>query len=343
MDIHEARILAIDDNPINRMLLRTALGNLGYANCETEADPMVAVARIHAENFDLVLLDFNMPNMSGLDVLAAIGERIRRELIPVIMVTAQIDRATRLLTLSAGAKDFIPKPIDIDELRVRVSNLLETRSLHLELRDRNDQLESKVIERNRELHSTRLEVIRRLARAAEFRDNDTGLHVQRMSLLAATIGRRMGLGSREIDLLLNACPMHDIGKIGISDLILLKPGKLTAEELELMRQHTTIGADILQGDDSDLLRMAHDIALHHHERWDGAGYPHGLSGQAIPLMARIAAVADVFDALTMDRPYKRAWLPDAARAEIVKLAGSHFDPEVIAAFDAVFEEMVTVH
>jgi putative two-component system response regulator len=336
------RILAIDDEPDNLLLIRQALRQLGYAHCESETDPQRAVARFHAEDFDLVLLDYNMPGMSGLEVMSAISEKSRREQIPVVMVTAQGDRDTRLMTLNAGAKDFLAKPIDLAELTVRVHNLLESRNLHLQLRQQNEHLESTVAKRTEELHSTRLEVIRRLARAAEFRDNETGVHVQRMSLYAEAIGRQMGLSAQDLDLLLNASPMHDLGKIGISDMILLKPGKLTPEEFATMQQHTLIGASILAGHDSRLLQTAHEIALNHHERWNGAGYPNGLAGEAIPLKARIAAVADVFDALTMVRPYKRAWSPEEARQEIASLSGSHFDPAVAAAFAACFDEILAI-
>lgn len=338
----EPRIFAIDDEPANLKLIQHALRQVGYTCCETETDPVRAIARFREEAFDLVLLDFNMPVMSGLEVLSAISERASGEQIPVIMVTAQGDRDTRLLTLNAGAKDFIAKPIDLDELGVRVRNLLETRGLHVELREQNRRLEETVTERTRELHSTRLEIIRRLARAAEFRDNDTGVHVQRMSLYAEAIGRHMGLVAWSLDLLLNACPMHDVGKIGISDLILLKPGKLTPDEFDIIKQHTTIGADILHGHDSLLLQAGHEIALHHHERWDGSGYPLGLAGEAIPLLARIAAVADVFDALTMVRPYKRAWSMDDARRQIADSAGTHFDPAIAAAFDACFDAILEI-
>lgn len=336
------RILAVDDEPDNLLLIRQALRRLGYTDCQVETDPVRAVARFHAEIFDLVLLDYNMPVMSGLDVLSAIVEKANQEHISVVMVTAQGDRDTKLLTLRAGAKDFLSKPIDLAELSIRVQNLLETRRLHLALRKTNLCLEKVVNERTQELHSTRLEIIRRLARAAEFRDNETGIHVQRMSIYAETIGCQLGLSAHELDLLLNASPMHDLGKIGISDLILLKPGKLTPEEFSIMQNHTVIGASIMDGHDSELLRSAHDIALCHHERWNGTGYPNGLAGEAIPLMARIASVADVFDALTMVRPYKKAWDTEKARQEITNMTGTHFDPSIADAFQACFSKILEI-
>jgi putative two-component system response regulator len=342
MNFSHHRILAIDDEPDNLLLIRQALRQLGYARCDTETDPVKAVERFHAETFDLVLLDYNMPVMSGLAVLEAIADKSSHEQIPVVMVTAQGDRDTRLRTLNAGAKDFLGKPIDLAELKVRVFNLLETRGLHLLMREHNQRLEETVQSRTQELHATRLEVIRRLARAAEFRDSDTGLHVKRMSLYAQAIGHQLGLSAHDLDLLLNASPMHDLGKIGISDLILLKPARLTPEEFTIMQTHTTIGASILQGHDSDLLRTAHEIALNHHERWDGTGYTNGLTGEAIPLNARIAAVADVFDALTMVRPYKHAWRTEDAHREIVSQSGRHFEPAIVTAFDACFFEILQI-
>ncbi len=338
----QARILAVDDEPDNLLLIRLALRRISHVTCETESDPFKAMARFLAEDFDLVLLDYNMPGISGIDLLTAISTKARSEQIPVVMVTAQGDRDTRLMTLNAGAKDFLAKPIDTAELVVRVTNLLETRNLHLQLREQNRSLEQMVDRRTEELKTTRLEIIHRLARAAEFRDNETGVHVHRMSLYAEAIGRTLGLSATQLDLLLTASPMHDLGKIGISDLILLKPGKLTPEEFSVMQQHTIIGANILQGHDSDLLRVAHDIALSHHERWNGAGYPHGLAGEAIPLLARIAAVADVFDALTMERPYKNAWSVEDAQHEIGAMAGAHFDPAVVSAFNRCFDEIIDI-
>lgn len=340
--INESRILVVDDQRSNLMLIERALAHYGYPNCVCDQDPFHAVDRFRKEHFDLVILDFNMPGMSGLEVLAEIGTEAWKNFVPVVMVTAQADRDTRLMMLNAGAREFIAKPFDVAELGIRVANLLEVRAMKLALRNQRDDLERRVAERTKELHDTRLEIIRRLSIAAEFRDSDTGLHVRRMSLYAETTGRALGLDSYEIDLLANASPMHDVGKIGISDLILLKPDKLTEEEFVEIKRHTVIGGQILGGHDSDLFRAAHDIALHHHEKWDGSGYPHGLSGEAIPLFARIAAVADVFDALTTARPYKHAWSPADAFAYIEEQAGRQFDPYIVRAFLASSETILSI-
>lgn len=340
--VDPSRILVIDDQRSNLLLVEHALSYYGYPNCVCDQDPVHAVDRFRKERFDLVILDFNMPGMSGMEVLAEIGSVARRDFVPIVMLTAQADRDTRLMMLNAGAREFITKPFDIAELGIRVANLLEARAMKLALRDQKDDLEIRVTERTKELHDTRLEIIRRLAIAAEFRDSDTGLHVQRMSLYAEATGRTLGLDSREIDLLLNTSPMHDVGKIGISDLILLKPGKLTEQEFAEMKRHTVIGGQILGGHDSDLFRAAHDIALHHHEKWDGSGYPHGLAGEAIPLFARIAAVADVFDALTAARPYKQAWSTTDAFAYIKEQAGRQFDPDVVQAFLSSSDTILSV-
>ena len=340
--LFDMRILAIDDQADNLLLIRQAMRQMGYKSVETETDPCKATARFEAEDFDLVLLDFNMPEMNGLDVLFNMADKAGRDCIPVIMLTAQGDRNTRHATLAAGAKDFISKPIDLMELKLRVGNLLETRSLHLQQRDQNRLLEEKVMQRTEALQSLQVELIRRLVNAAEYRDNETGIHVQRMSLYAQCIGRQLGLSEAQQALLLKASPMHDIGKIGISDSILLKPGKYTPEEFEVMQRHTRIGAKILEGSTFELIQAAHDIALHHHERWNGGGYPSGLRGDEIPLLARIVSVADVFDALTMIRPYKAAWSTEAAYHEIVSLSGSFFDPQVVEAFEAVFEDILQI-
>lgn len=336
------RILAVDDHPDNLLLLRNGLRQLGYLNCETETSPVQAVVRFYDEDFDLVLLDYNMPIMNGLDVMEAIAEKAKREEIPVVVITAHSDRETRLKILKAGAKDFLSQPIDMVELSVRIQNLLATRNLHLQLRQHNEQLEQIVLRRTEELHSTRLDIIRRLVRATEFRDPKNAIHVQRMTLYSVAIARKMALGEFTLDLLQDACPLHDLGEIGVSDLILLKPGKLTAEEFARMQAHTTIGASVLAGHDSDLLSVACDIARHHHERWDGTGYPDGLAGEAIPLCARIAAVADVFEALTINRPYRPAWHPDDARREILSLSAVQFDPTVVTAFDACYDAILAI-
>jgi putative two-component system response regulator len=221
--------------------------------------------------------------------------------------------------------------------------MLEVRLLHKRVRDQNRILEEKVDARTREIRETRLEVIRRLGRAAEYRDNETGLHIIRMSLATSFLGRAVGLSSDQCDLLLHASPMHDIGKIGIPDRILLKPGPLDPEEWTIMKRHPTIGAELLAGGSSELMQMAETIAHCHHEKFDGSGYPRGLEGEQIPLAARIVAVCDVFDALLSKRPYKAPWTVDEALAELDRRAGAHFDPDLVVKFHAILGDVLQIH
>jgi len=251
---------------------------------------------------------------------------------PIVILTAQLGRDTLLKALAAGARDFIGKPFYRAELLMRVSNLLEAQLSHKLLHDQKAVLEEMVLQRTRELNDTRLQVVQRLGRAAEYRDEETGGHILRMSHMSALLARAAGWNETDCMLMLHASPMHDIGKIGIPDAILLKPGKFDPPEWEIMKTHVTIGGKLLDGDDSTLMRMARDIALSHHEKWDGSGYPNGLAGEAIPQAGRIVALADVFDALTSVRPYKKAWTVEAAVAMITENCGKHFDPQLVELF-----------
>jgi putative two-component system response regulator len=247
--------------------------------------------------------------------------------------------------LSNGARDFLIKPLSPIEVRLRIRNQIETRFLHLALQNQNQWLEDRVRERTaeltrrtEELEEARIEILERLARAAEFRDDETGLHTQRVGRTAAALAKGLGIDPAEVEVIRRAAPLHDIGKIGIPDAVLLKGGRLTAEEHAVMKTHTIIGSDILAGSNVPLLVTGREIALNHHEHWDGRGYPGGLCGDAIPLAARAVAVADVFDALTHPRPYKAAWTIEAAMEEILAQAGRQFDPEVARAFAALHKE-----
>jgi putative two-component system response regulator len=289
------------------------------------------------------LLDLKMPYLDGFQIMEQLKALDQNSYLPIIILTAQNDREHRLQALSAGAKDFISKPIDQIEVLFRISNALEIRSLNKQVFNQNRILEMRVLEKTQELRETQLEIIKRLSFANEYRDNETGLHVVRMSHYAAIIGKIMGINDYDIELLLNAGPMHDIGKIGIPDPILLKPGKLTLGEWRIMKDHTTIGANILSGSKSPLLKTAEVIALTHHEKWNGSGYPQGLKGKEIPLFGRICAVCDVFDALTTDRPYKKAWSVERAVNELIASKGSHFDPLLVEYFVAGLPEILKIY
>lgn len=341
--LFQARILIIDDQPANVKLLERLLRAAGYRNVTGVTDPRDGVDLYRIEGFELVLLDIRMPGMSGFEVMERLKEIEGNSYIPVLVLTAQTDPETRHQALEKGAKDFLTKPFDRIEVLSRIRNLLEVRLLHQDVRGQNRLLEEKVRERTRELHDTRLEVIRRLGRAAEYRDNETGLHIIRMSKYAELLARHLGLPEEECDLILNASPMHDVGKLGIPDHVLKKPGKLDAAEWEVMKSHTLIGGALLAGSDSELLLAAQEIALTHHERWDGSGYPAGLAGERIPLTGRISAISDVFDALTSVRPYKRAWSLEEAVAEIRNQAGRQFDPVVVDGFLRVLPQVERIH
>lgn len=335
----QARILIVDDQPANVLLLQKILQVEGYRNLVGISDPTQVRDLHQAQPFDLILLDIRMPLLDGFGVMAQLRENAGDDYVAILVLTAQTDEETRLRALKDGATDFVTKPFNRVEVINRIRNLLEVRLLHTQVRQQNQILEQRVRERTAELNETRLEIIRRLGLAAEYRDNETGLHIIRMSLYAHRLALQSGLDEAHAELILNASPMHDIGKLGIPDRILLKPGKLDAEEWRIMQGHAQIGADILEGHPSELLQMAARIALCHHEKWDGGGYPRQLKGEDIPVEARIAAVVDVFDALTSVRPYKAAWPLEQALDEIRRLSGSHFEPRLVEHFLAMLPQV----
>lgn len=340
--MRDACILIIDDEPANLRLLVKMLGTQNCGRLALLQDPRETLATYAAERPDLILLDIRMPYLDGYEVMAQLHALDDPLLPPIIVLTAQHDRETLLKALAAGARDFIGKPFDRAELLMRVRNLLDAQLAHRMMHDQKNLLEDMVRERTRELHDTRLQIIRRLGRAAEFRDNETGLHIIRMSKISALLARYAGWSEADVELMLNASPMHDIGKIGIPDAILLKPGPLTPEEVVIMQTHAAIGTDLLDGDPAPLLRLAREIALTHHEKWDGTGYPHRLIGMAIPESGRIVAVADVFDALTSTRPYKQAWPVVDAVQFVRNQSGSHFDPAVTDIFLTHIDEILSI-
>jgi putative two-component system response regulator len=326
-----ARILVVDNEAANVRTLSRILSVAGYTNVVATTDPTRVLALFAEQEPDLVLLDLHMPVLDGVAVLERLAEvTAPQSYLPVLVLTGDSSQQARRRALSKGAKDFVTKPFEVDEVLLRIRNLLETRFLHREIATENVVLEQRVKERTADLESAHLETLERLAAAAEFRDDDTGRHTERVASISALLGRAAGLDDEQVELLRRAAPLHDLGKIGIPDAILRKPGPLTPEEWEVMKTHTTAGARILGGGKSRVIRLAEEIALSHHERWNGSGYPEGRAGEAIPLAARIVAVADVFDALTSDRVYRKAWAPDDVLDYLQGHAGEHFDPALVA-------------
>ncbi|MDF1523798.1 MAG: response regulator, partial [Trueperaceae bacterium] len=345
MDAHlnDARILIVDDELVNTVLLERLLHAAGYADVTRTTEPeeavaLFAAARAQGRGFDLLCTDLHMPRMTGLQVIDAVVAGLPDDdFFPILVLTADATPEAEQDALQRGAKDFLTKPFRKDQIRLRVANLLRTRYLQAKLRDHVDRLEEMVYARTIELEAARLDVLDRLAAAAEYRDYATGRHTQRVGLLAALLARQLGLPRAEVELIRRAAPLHDVGKIGVPDHILLKPGKLTDEEYDLMRDHVDVGVRLLANGRSQLIALAQQIAETHHERWDGSGYPHGLRGEAIPQVGLLVAVADVFDTLAHERPYKRAWPVDEAIAEIVRQRGRWFAPHVVDAFLAVVD------
>jgi len=332
------RVLIVDDDPANVALLEALLVPEGYETLAA-ADGEEAIQQVARERPDLVLLDVMMPKLDGFEAARILKGDEATNGIPIVMVTSLKDVDDRTRALEAGADDFLSKPVEKTELRARVRTLLRVKKYQDALRDYQRNLEDEVARQTLELQQayntireTSMETVIRLARAAEFRDEVTGSHIQRISLYSVAIAENLGLNKDEVEIIRLASPMHDVGKIGIPDDILKKPGDLSPEEWEVMRMHTTFGARILSGSESKIIRAAEIIALTHHEKWDGSGYPEGLAGEAIHRWGRIVAVADVFDALTTRRPYKESIAPEIAFDTIREGSGGHFGPAECAAF-----------
>jgi putative two-component system response regulator len=343
LNLKNLSILVVDDNQTNIDVIQATLESADYQNISAVTQPLDLIQLFAEQAFDLVLLDINMPIMDGFAVLAMMKQALEADKQPpVIMLTAQADEQSRVQALEGGASDYIVKPFNRIELLKRVEIHLENHLQRHLLKTENQLLEKRVQTRTLALEQAKLDMIYRLGRAAEYRDNETGNHVKRVSLIAELVAKKLGQPQDYCRLIQIASPMHDIGKIGVSDTILLKPGKLTDDEFRLMQDHVKVGAQILENGDSPLLDMAYEIALTHHEKYNGKGYPNGLQGEDIPLSGRIVAVADVFDALTSTRPYKQAWPIEKAVNLIESEAGEHFDPEVVAAFLAVLPEIKTI-
>lgn len=326
------RLLLADDVALNVQLLTRILNTAGYRDIHATTDGGAVLRTFESIRPDIVLLDLHMPNADGIEIVKSIranGERGAR--VPVIVLTGDSSPDARRGCLQAGASDFIGKPYDAFEVVLRVKNLLETRRLQLELARDNERLEHRVKERTDELLAARLDVLQRLAIATEARDDDTGEHTRRVGALSGMLAEHLGLDAGVADVIRAVAPLHDIGKIAIPDHILKKPGRLTAAEYEVMQGHALAGAGILTGGDHELMITAERIALTHHERWDGSGYPNRLERAQIPIEGRITAVADFFDALTHDRVYRAAMPVDEVLEMIASNAGVLFDPDVARA------------
>jgi putative two-component system response regulator len=338
-----ARLLIVDDQEQNIQLLQRILEKAGYGAVHSTHNPAEALALQARFKPDLILLDVHMNGMDGFQVLEQIvAGSVAGDHVPVIMITGDDSAETKRRALALGAKDFVGKPFDSAEVLLRIRNHLETRFLHQALRDQNAQLEQKVADRTKELEDSQVEVLERLAAAVEFRDDDTGNHTRRVADVSAMLAEAIGLEGATVELIRRAAPLHDIGKVGIPDAILLKAGPLTADEFEIMKTHTVIGSRMLSKGRSELVRFSQRIARSHHEWWDGSGYPDRVSGQSIPLESRIVAVADFLDALTHARPYRQAWGIEETLAEIRTRSGTHFDPTITRALSEIDWQRATV-
>jgi putative two-component system response regulator len=334
--LKSASILIVDDEEANVELLKRILEPAGYADLRSTTKPEEVLSLCEDHRPDLLLLDLLMPGKDGFEVLDEVRDLLgEEEYLPVLILTSDQSPEAKRRGLSAGAQDFLTKPLSPAEVRLRVRNLLETRFLHLELQEHNRHLEDRVRRRTAELEEARSQILERLARAAEYRDDETGEHTRRVGQISGAIAQELGLDPDRVELIKRVAPLHDVGKIGIPDDILLHPGPLSQDALEIMQTHTTIGGDLMAGSEIPLLKAAEQIARTHHEWWNGEGYPLGLSGEEIPLVGRIVAVADTFDALSHRRPYKPAWSAGEAWNEIRRNAGVQFDPAVVAAFETV--------
>lgn len=335
-------VLIVDDNPVNLAVMERLVRRVDATVALTFDRAETALAWCRDNEADLVIVDYMMPVMNGIDFIRLFREMPGNRELPVLMVTAEHAREVRHAALRGGATDFLTKPVDHEEFCARTRNMLTLRAAQKRLAERAQSLEEAVAAATARLRVNERETLDCLARAAEYRDPETGAHVSRMALYSHLIARRLGLPEDEAELLLRAAPLHDVGKLGTPDHILLKPGRLTPDEFEVMKRHATMGWEILRGHSSPVLQAGAAIALSHHEKWDGSGYPGGLAGADIPLFGRIVAVADVFDALTSERPYKKAWPVEQAREHLQAGAGAHFDPRCVEVFLSAWDEVMTI-
>jgi putative two-component system response regulator len=337
-----SRILVVDDNTENAALVERMLQWAGYSGIHCISDSRKAVGALRSIQAHLVVLDLLMPHVDGYQLLSELRSAVPNgDSLPILVFTGDASPEAKSKALQLGATDFLTKPCDPVELRLRVRNALNVRHLHLSLQDEIRLLEDRVCERTAELDAARREMLEVLAKTVEYRDDDTGEHVERIGVLSGLVGARLGMDAEHVELMGHAARLHDIGKVAVPEAILWKPGKLTADEYDQMKRHTIVGGQILASGNCNLLKMARQIALSHHERWDGGGYCEGLRQRDIPLAARIVAAVDVFDTLTHTRPYKEAWPVAEALAEISRQSGQQFDPSVVEALMGVVPTLQT--
>ncbi|MFH1213919.1 MAG: HD domain-containing phosphohydrolase [Candidatus Neomarinimicrobiota bacterium] len=348
------RILVVDDEELVREVIVDLLETFDY-ECESASDGIEALAKAKL-SIDLIMTDLMMPKMDGFEVIRRLRNEPESRDLPIIVVTAMTSREDRLKAIEIGANDFIAKPIDNAEVQVRVASLMRMKEIQDAIKRHKEELEKivqqrtevlrktldQMVDAQRRTHEAYLDTIKKLAIAAEYKDEGTAEHIYRISYYCVAIARALKLSPHEIEVIQHASPMHDVGKIGIPDGILLKPGQLDKEEWDIMQQHTIIGARILCGSSSELLQAGEIIAKSHHEKWDGTGYPGGIKGDAIPLFGRIVSIVDVFDALTTKRPYKKAFSNEEAFEILKDGRGKHFDPQIVDLFFAIINEILAI-
>lgn len=340
--LFRSKIMIIDDDELISEDLRRSLSKEGFSSVLVFNKPEDAFAHYIGEEPDLIIIDLHMPGLNGIEFMQRLRLSDRRAaFVPFFFITSDQRPESKRKALQAGATDIVDKFVDEIDLLLRVSNLLKMRRLHLEIDRHNTHLERQVFLRTEELNEAQREILQRLAIASEYRDDQTASHVDRVGNLSASLAEALNLPETEVEIIRLAAKLHDVGKIGISDQILYKPGPLTTEERETMQQHAMIGARILSDGTSKVVQTAGEIARTHHEKWDGSGYPLGIAGNQIPLVGRIVAVADVYDALITERPYKSAVAPEKAYQIIVDESGQHFDPGVVEAFKFLWKQYST--